>query len=163
MTKSINNDEKNHALEKVLTLLDELSEELGVVTGKASNDQMARIAIELGGLQSMLLSSLEGDIGHYWISLFWEMSEQIKKDCSITALRKVKSGNWRVTPYHFNLECQKANLPTIDFVQLSRALLNQSHEISNQYPALHGTFSIRRNTYYQQRFDFSWLKERADG
>jgi hypothetical protein len=164
MTKTIISNKEGIASEKISVLLDQLSEELRAVSNKkASSDQIALIAIELGKLQGMLLSSLEDDdIGHYWVSLFWALCDRIENECSITALRKVKSGNSRVTPFQFNLECQRAGLPIVDFVQLSRALVNLSSEISTHYPALNGTFSIRRNPYYQHRFDFSWLKERTD-
>lgn len=163
VTKSFKDDDSIDA-ESVFSMLEEFKGQLKRVADRADKDIIARAAIELGSMQAMFLSAFnQEELGHYWISQFWANCDAIGESCPNMGLKKVRTGNWKVSPFYYNLECVRQELPMVDFLQLTRAMHTHSGEVDKRSPHINGSFTLTRSPYYQNRFDFSWLKGRANG
>lgn len=162
VTKSFKDDGSIDA-ESVFSMLEEFKCQLKRVADRADKDIIARAAVELGSMQVMFLSAFDQEeLGHYWISQFWANCDAIGESCPNTGLKKVRTGNWKVSPFYYNLECVRQELPMVDFLQLTRAMHTHTGEVDKRSPHINGSFTLTRSPYYQHRFDFSWLKGRAD-
>lgn len=162
VTESFINDEIIDD-ESVFRMLEEIKQQLKRVADRSDKQIVARAAVELGLMQTMFLSAFDHEeLEHYWISQFWANCEAIGESCPNMGLKKLRTGRWKVSPYYYNLECVRQELPLIDFLQLTRAMHTLTGEVEKRSPHINGSFTLTRNPYYQHRFDFSWLKERAD-